>query len=247
MNNNNKNTEDYFRKSFEDFEVPPPGQFWNEIEKNLDDPVDETFREQLTPLKITPKDRVWKKIKKQLPYHPTLRRYVSWMTRVAAILVVGMLLTIVSDKNKRLTDTQLSEAPASLNETIEPGQHAPTANSGEFVFEVKKSGKTHNHPRQYSKEEEEEVKQLLQFILEDDAFDTDELVINNSLERATALANGIVLVIPENDEPTPPAEEPVELEIKIPLKIVESEQEAEALIQIYESSHRPVSSSDHIQ
>jgi len=110
----------------------------------------------------------------------------------------------------------------------------------DFVFEVEKDKFSSKRSRKYDKEaaEKEAMKNLLQFILDDDedlALLTDSLVINKSLEPADNLDEAMALAIKDNE-----TAEVIDLEIKIPLIVVETEQEAASLIQLYESSHAPV-------
>ncbi len=240
MDNKDKQVEDRFRQAFDQFEVPPPDHNWEQIEEEMEELFDEQFHKKMAPFQVTPKPRVWKKIKSELPLHPGAHRYISWMTRIAAVLVIGMLLTIFVDQQQQTSGLSQKMHPIPPSPpTNTPAAHE-AASSGEFVFDVKNKNRDSNHPRKYNAQEEEELKLLLQSILEDDdelAAATDPAVIDNSLQIATALPNGLTLVVPENDQTDPtPADQSVELEIKIPLKVVESDLEAETLIHIYESS-----------
>jgi len=97
----NKNIDDIFKNGFENFQQAPPKQNWEQIEDGIDTDIDQQFKSKLHTLKVSPQPKVWKNIEEELPLHPTARRYFSWMTKIAAILVIGMLLAILSDQQKQ--------------------------------------------------------------------------------------------------------------------------------------------------
>ncbi|MFT6019427.1 MAG: hypothetical protein ACI9CQ_002229 [Saprospiraceae bacterium] len=247
--NTDKNTDNIFKKHFENFQVPPPKAKWEEIEGGMDSDMDQEFRERLQPLQITPQAKIWENIQEELPLHPKARRYISWMTKIAAILVIGMLLSILSDQHKQeeiaLSDNNSEQTILSLelNKSNNPtDDFLRESENTAFVFEVKKRSHSRKYYQKYSKEEEAEMKKLLRFILDDDedlANMSDPEVINESLKPIEALKGEMALAKIDVEAP-----EQADLRIRIPLIIVETEQEAADLIQLYESSHAPLNRVD---
>ena len=238
----NENIDNKFQEAFVDFQPTPPRQNWEQIQETMENEIDASLREKLQPLRVTPKAHVWKNIKEELPLHPGVKRYFGWMTKIAAVLVIGMLLSILSDQQQQ----ELAHNEQEINQTIT----IPLQNSTEaiisnketeiaFVYEVEKTSIAGKHPRTYDEKEEAEIKNLLQFILDDDDDDlwefADEALIAKSLEPAETLTTETATAKLEETS----AEE-MDLEIKIPLIVVETEEEAANLIEIYESNHSSV-------
>ncbi len=247
--NTNKNIDEIFKAQFEDFQVPPPRQNWEDLEKSIDTDLDQQFRDGLQPLQVTPQKKVWENVQEELPLHPKAKRYISWMTKIAAVLVIGMLLSILSDQQKQgeiaqnNNNSEKSTSASKLDISNHPlnGSLEQEKNTA-FVYEVEKSSASKRQAQKYSRNEEAEMKNLLQFILEDDedlAEMFDPKVINESLKPVEVLEEETNLARLEAA-----ADGKIELEIKIPLIVVETEQEAANLIQLYESSHAPASKVD---
>lgn len=249
MNKNSEkkpaNVDEIFKNSFEHFQVPPPNMNWDKMEESLDSDFDQQFRSQLQPFQVRPQQKVWDNIQEELPLHPTARRYISWMTKVAAILVIGMLLSILSDQQQQEEIAAVNNNGEQTTRSFLPNRTEDSTSTfseedtnSAFVYEVKKSSASSKNSRKYSMEEEAEMKTLLQFILEDDedlAGLVDAQVIEESLKPIEALEKEMALAKADIEA----VEENIDLEIKIPLKVVETEQEAANLIQLYESSHKP--------
>jgi hypothetical protein len=240
MNTEDKKTDDLFKSAFENFEATPTQQNQEEAAEELNKELDEDFRAQLQPLKVTPQVHIWDCIQEELPLHSGMRRYFSWMNKIAVVLVIGMLLSILSDQNRQLVadQTKCPENTALTTVLRDPSNNTllPAAKNSAFVFDVTKRSTSLKHPRRFSEQEEAYIKLLLQFILDDNdelAILTDSTIIRNSLSPAMPSYSEEALAQANQDA----KQDLPELQISIPLIVVENEAEAERLIQIYDSNH----------
>ncbi|MFK7808667.1 MAG: hypothetical protein AB8F74_12755 [Saprospiraceae bacterium] len=236
MNNEDKNIDDKFRNAFEDFQVTPPMKNWEGIEEDVDSGIDEQFSQNLQSLEVVPKAHVWENIKEELPLHPEARRYFSWMNKVAAVLVIGMLLCILSDQQKQQFALNKEQVELNLTIDLQKENTAPiTADNAanEFVYELSNHNTSGSRLSTLESEEEAEIKTLLRFILEDDEDfgQIDSAIVLKGFATASAPSEETATANLEEDNFLIP-----EFEIKIPLKVVETEQEADDLLRIYDSS-----------
>jgi hypothetical protein len=242
MNMDDKTTDDLFKSAFDNFEVTPPQQNWEEVAEELNKELDEDFRAQLQPLKVAPQSHIWDCIQEELPLHSGMRRYFSWMNKIAVVLVIGMLLSILSDQNKQfITDQTRSSENTALTTVLPDSSNSSfpsAAKNAASIFDVTKGNTSSKHPRQFSEQEEAYIKLLLKFILDNNddlAVHSDSIIIRQSLSPAMPSYAGEALAqANQNANQHLP-----ELQISIPLIVVENEAEADRLIQIYDSNHAP--------
>ena len=202
--------------------------------EDMNEAFDEKFKAKFQAFKVPPPPEVWQHIEEEIPLHPGVYRYLSWLTKIAVILVIGMLLTILSDQSKHSpqrasTDTTPQHTIKNIHPNSTPEANVETPNN-DFVYEVEK--KTSKKTKKNS--EEAEIENLLQFILEKDEDITslsDTNIINNSLQNAEPLDETTNIALADQDLKN------TELQIKIPLIIVEGKQEADELIRLYEEKH----------
>lgn len=227
--------EDLYKDALSDLEVNPSNKSWADISDQLDADVHGKIQQKFENFESQPKSEVWEGIKTQLPYNLRIRRQLNWMSKIAAVLLIGMLFTVGSNMLK-LNNQQ--EAAQTVSPTLTPAVIVETtalpttsADESDFVFDVNKKKEVASKLM----EEEEDINSLLDFILDDsDDLAFDEDVIEESLTPADELENSIALVTPEDDTEQI-AEETIELTIKIPLVVVE-ENEIESLIDMYDAN-----------
>ncbi len=231
MKNMNNNTDDFIKETLGSFEAPPPFHNWDKINDQLNSSDNDAFTQKFENFEVKPNEKVWDEIEQHLPYHLRIHRHLTWASKIAAVLLVAMLSTIFFNnwnQNSELSTTHNaiinpSETGETITASVEEEQH--------FVFDIKKTKTTKSIT-----DADDELNDLLVFIL-DDSDELSELIdeasVDASLEPADPLLmEGLVLVVPEDDEPI--AEE-IDLTIKIPLVVVE-ESEIESLINLYDAN-----------
>jgi len=235
MEENNLN-EDLFKDALSNLEVNPSKKSWADISDQLDANAHAKIQQKFEHFEAQPTPEVWEGIKTKLPYNLRLRRQLNWISKVAAVLLIGMLFTVGSNMLKLNLQQKTAEIvaptppPPTVVETVVPAPVVEEEN--DFVFDVKKKKEVASKLM-----EEEDINSLLDFILDDSddiASAIDEAVIEESLTPADELTDGLTLVVPEDD-----VEQNVEIEvdltIKIPLVVVE-ENEIESLIDMYDAN-----------
>lgn len=229
--------EDLFKDALSDLEINPSKKSWADISNQLDADVHGKIQQKFENFEPNPKPEVWEGIKTQLPYNLRIRRQLNWLSKIAAVLLIGMLFTVGSNMLKLNNQREAAKAvsptptPTTIVETIAP--LTTNEDESDFVFDVNKKKEVASKLM----EEEEDINSLLDFILDDSddiAIAIDEDVIEESLTPADELTDGIALVTPEDDV-EPIAEETIDLTIKIPLVVVE-ENEIESLIDMYDAN-----------
>ncbi len=91
MNEKYHDIDKLFQDTFENNEVAPPYNMWSKIESNL--PLSETdklFKDALEDYEQDPQASVWTKITSDLPLSLTLRNGLVYLSRIAAVLLVGI-------------------------------------------------------------------------------------------------------------------------------------------------------------
>jgi len=237
MMEKNNLPEDLFKDALSDLEVNPSEKNWADISEQLNIETNKKIQHKFEHFESQPKPEVWEGIKQQLPYNLRIRRQLNWIAKVAAVLLVGMLFSMGSNMfrlNQQQKAAHIVIPTPVPSEVVKMVVPAPIAEEGnDFVFDVKEK----KEAASVLMKEEEDISNLLDFILDDSdgiAAAIDEAVIEESLVSADELAGGIALVVPEDDIEEVMIE--VDLTIKIPLVVVE-ENEIESLIDMYDANN----------
>lgn len=84
-----------FQDAFQNHEAAPPFNMWNKIESNL--PLTETdlmFKKAFENYEKEPSPEVWERIKPELPLSLTLRNGLVHLSRIAAVLLIGITVYV---------------------------------------------------------------------------------------------------------------------------------------------------------
>ena len=95
MQNKHHDIDKLFQDAFQSHEAAPPFNMWNKIESNL--PLTETdlmFKKAFENYEKEPSPEVWDRIKPELPLSLTLRNGLIHLSRIAAVLLIGITLYV---------------------------------------------------------------------------------------------------------------------------------------------------------
>lgn len=136
----NQNIDNLFKDAFSKHSVPPPSGLWGKIEHELPlTTTDSAFKEAFESYEVEPAPKVWSNIRKELPLSLVVRNHLNWLSRVAAVLVVGMLLYLFTQDNgvipttTDIAETNQFEQEVTLGDVEQ--QLADTQSEQEFLFE----------------------------------------------------------------------------------------------------------------
>jgi len=94
-----QNLDDLFKKAFEDHEVAPPTHLWDNIERELPPASDDqVFQRAFMNYEVEPPPEVWQNVSKRLPISLVLKRHLTMLSRVAAVLLVFMFGMMLFDQ-----------------------------------------------------------------------------------------------------------------------------------------------------
>lgn len=88
-----------FQDAFQNHEAAPPFNMWNKIESNL--PLTETdlmFKKAFENYEQEPSPEVWERIKPELPLSLTLRNGLVYLSKIAAVLLVGISVYVFAQQ-----------------------------------------------------------------------------------------------------------------------------------------------------
>ncbi len=86
------NFDDLFRDKLGSHEAIPGDGLWDRIEhSDIPSQLDGTFQGKLANMEVTPNDKVWENVQPHLPLHLGIRRMLNNLSKVAAVLLFGML------------------------------------------------------------------------------------------------------------------------------------------------------------
>lgn len=120
MNDKHHDIDKLFQDNFGNNEVTPPFNMWSKIESNL--PLTETdilFKDALETYEEEPQPTVWSKIKTELPLSLTLRNGLVYLSRVAAVLLIGISVYLFFQhtdiqNNETFAETETTEQTIDL-------------------------------------------------------------------------------------------------------------------------------------
>lgn len=110
MKKDHHDIDETFRSAFENLEATPKDGLWEEIVQDLSgEQVDEVFRSALENDTAVPSERVWAEVKQELPLNLYLKRNLSRLSKVAAVLVLGMLAVLYVTTYSSGTEENVAE------------------------------------------------------------------------------------------------------------------------------------------
>ena len=126
--------DELFQMGFEDFAPTPSAHLWDNIEKELPLPSeDQVFRNSFANFEVEPSPVVWQNVQRRLPINLMVRRHLTMLSRIAAVLLIGMFGLMTYDQ---------------LTTPIAKGSYGPTAEGTTATNEVNEkivSSKTVDH------------------------------------------------------------------------------------------------------
>lgn len=99
-----------FQDAFQNHEVAPSFNMWNKIESNL--PLTETdrmFKKAFENYEKEPSPEVWERIKPELPLSLTLRNGFVHLSRIAAVLLIGITTYVFVQQVDWKTNNNIAE------------------------------------------------------------------------------------------------------------------------------------------
>lgn len=125
MNDKHHDIDKLFQDTFEANEVTPPFNMWSKIESNL--PLTETdmlFKEALETYEEEPKPTVWAKIKTDLPLSLTLRNGFVYLSRIAAVLLIGISVYVFFQHSTVFDESEIAQVATQQQEIDYAAQQA---------------------------------------------------------------------------------------------------------------------------
>lgn len=113
MREQHQDFDDMFKMGFEDFAPTPSSRLWDNIERELPLADEDIFRSSFENYEVEPSPVVWQSVKRRLPINLVIRRHLTMMSRIAAVLLIGMFGLMSYDQFK--------------TSTISDGYYGPTA------------------------------------------------------------------------------------------------------------------------
>jgi len=94
--NNSDKLDQIFSEGLNDLHVPPP-----QFKHREEDPVDNAVKHKLDEFEQTPNPEIWDNIKTQIPLSLKVKRQLTWLSKIAAVLVVGLVVTMLINSYSR--------------------------------------------------------------------------------------------------------------------------------------------------
>jgi len=203
-NKEQQQLDDFFKNRLEENSIPPSFDNWEKIVSHLEgEQFDHFVKNELQDIAPTPPPRVWNNIKSQIPLSLWLRNHLNWMSKIAAALIVFMVVVLVFDKkeNKNINEEASSIVKQEIdkpliekdlfedftlaieNEIVEN----KTTPEEEFILDIEIS--------------DEDIFSLLE---DEEDFEIDEEVVENSLEPYTELPSETAEASIQKMETQPP-------------------------------------------
>ncbi|HFC01290.1 MAG TPA: hypothetical protein ENJ53_10840 [Phaeodactylibacter sp.] len=180
---NREDIDDFFREGLDDFMVSPPPANWDEISSQLEgQEIDAFAKNQLDKLEVTPPPHVWNHVKRELPLSLWIRSRLNQLSKIAAVLIIFMIVLLVVNKEKTPKTLAVSNSPI-----IEPLEITLVPQvSNDFVFAINDDGqdeKQTSASEELSLEDEKTIEDFWSLVMDDDEDLTgaDEEVIEKSL------------------------------------------------------------------
>lgn len=193
-----ENFDQQIKGLFDGFQEVPQSSNWENISNRLDytdqeREFDNIFKGRFEASEVPPPPEVWENVKKELPLHLIVRTQLSKLSRVAAVLLFGMIAFATYDHFNNSTAAEITvEAPDPFlikqEEMVEKGINKAVVYQLEYDEEEKLSDENFIEDYTFTSEEEKMqfATKMLEQILASDESDkqVDSLKINKLLEPA---------------------------------------------------------------
>ncbi len=247
-NNNNHKFDETFNERFSNFHFNPDPAFFDRIQSKMDNnEFDQKVKDRFDEFSLAPSDKVWKSIQPNLPLHLGLRIQLQRLSRVAAavLFVMSACYLYQIQQNQPMVANVDIILPTKEHEVM------MTAKT-DFVFEVPASvpeeeaeeNKTTKKLRKKKKSQKKGISDYLALILEEeDDFDAfiDHKKMKEILQPVEKLSPDFMSASALTPLPRyasyPVANQDIELNINIPLQVVEPH-EVDDLIRLYDEAQR---------
>lgn len=145
-NNEQHDIDELFKDQFGDFEVPKLRS--NDIVDEEEDGIDQLFQNRFEELEQTPNEKIWENVKKELPLHLIWKKRLNHLSRIAAILLIGIFLSVlISSKSSAILNLVNNDAPAAVEDpnaesSIKPADFVFDVNSEKDALDQRENSKT---------------------------------------------------------------------------------------------------------
>jgi len=163
-NNKEQNFDDCFKDHFGDFEAPKMRKKESSESEAEENSFDQLFQAQFDDFEQKPDEKIWNNVQKELPLHLIWRKKLNQLSRIAAVLLIGLFITmLISQQSDSIRNLVFQKAPPAV---VEP---EIIKIDSDFVYDA--------NPKQDDMDMQEDSKTLF----------ADELVSNKStLEEASS-------------------------------------------------------------
>jgi hypothetical protein len=110
MNKDQHDIDKLFQDAFGNYETTPPFNMWDKIESSL--PLTETdrlFKNALENYERQPSPEVWERIKPELPLSLTVRNVFVKLSKIAAVLLVGITVYVFTQQSEWLGKENIAQ------------------------------------------------------------------------------------------------------------------------------------------
>ncbi len=241
MTTNNENQFDqFFADQFKNFEQQPNDGVWDKVNEEMElQEIDSIVKRELANCEITPDEKIWMKVEPKLPLNLFIRNQLNALSKIAAILLVGMLATMLYHQNTQHVNPVVLQTPNTNDdaELLDRLEIIP-----EYVFEIQEELDEEEIASNVLSEKQEnliEADDFLASLLNDEdefLLQLDDSEIQEVLKPIEQLPiEHITAMISKDEIPVTLEEENIDLQIKIPLIVVE-EGEVEDFIELYDQN-----------
>lgn len=119
MREQHQDFDDMFKMGFEDFAPTPSSRLWDNIERELPLADEDIFRNSFENYEVEPSPVVWQNVKRRLPINLVIRRHLTMMSRIAAVLLIGMFGLMTYDQFKTTTTNDGYYGPTAEGTALE--------------------------------------------------------------------------------------------------------------------------------
>ena len=199
---NSKTGEDIFQERLANFTPPPPGSNWQKVASQLQgEELDSFVKNDLSEIEPTPNPKIWVNIKRSLPLSLLVRNQLNWLSGIAAILIIFMVVILFFNKKDKNKLDSLNSEIASTNindDRISKKEHS------DFVFAIGNNNKKETSAsEELSLEDEKTLEDFWSYLNEEEDFteDIDEDIIKESLKPLLQLPiENLEAALPHNNK-----------------------------------------------
>lgn len=126
--------DELFQMGFEDFAPTPSAHLWDNIEKELPLPSeDQVFRNSFANFEVEPSPVVWQNVQRRLPINLMVRRHLTMLSRIAAVLLIGMFGLMTFDQFTSSPEANGYYGPTAEGSTVTTNEVSEKIVSSETV------------------------------------------------------------------------------------------------------------------